>query len=720
MTEQQQESEDSQGLPFDMSAIGKGLLRRWKIFALCIVASLVAGVSVGLLMGERVYNAETVLLYVPSETDLQPGERQDNLITQMHLVKLRANLARVRELLHLPASLEAIGAACSVHVQDHTNLMIIRCSWHSPDGAADLARTVRDVFLDNQRMQYRASWAAQIEGFENRLTVVLGELAEVDAALAKFTDENKVVDLDKEAQWFLEELIANEAIYVQAQIEERRIELQLANFDRIIKGMTERARAEAAQRATLEDLGDINIRFRRLRDAIHDDKIHRAAMVKLARLEDEYHRTAGLLEKGIATQLEVDRAQAAFEEQQALTVDTEQIEEWKAEISMLDEVVMPADGAPPPAGKLLQEMLLRALELELEQVAVGEKVKYLQGARDKAQARLDALPALQRKFIILTRDVEVRQADRRMLEESLAAARMAHESRGVDFTVVSDAIAPALPTKSNRRLIFMMVTVGVAMTSLIVLVGLELMDSRIRTSSEAALKLDLPILGEVPRLTASELAIAADADDGARELFRIIARRLRNKVPGPGARILIASATPAEGRSLVATHLAECLGRQDEHVLLLDGQIRTGHELQQVRRLIPDADESTMGLGDYLSFNAESVADVQYPTTMPGVACIPQIRQAVVPDLLASNRMQEALAEVSSHFSVVLIDGPAVLASADAELLAQQCDAAVLVVRHRTANVRTIRRAIDRLTRCGAEIAGVILNDVERPYYRGT
>ncbi len=122
------------------------------------------------------------------------------------------------------------------------------------------------------------------------------------------------------------------------------------------------------------------------------------------------------------------------------------------------------------------------------------------------------------------------------------------------------------------------------------------------------------------------------------------------------------------------------------------------------------------GLAGYLSYEADSLADVTRPTPLVGVACLPSAGETPVPDLIASHRMSAMLDEASDRFSVVVVDASPVLASADAEILAESMDAVLLVVRSQGPAAATVKKAMRRLKATGVAVAGVVLNRADRVY----
>ena len=179
---------------------------------------------------------------------------------------------------------------------------------------------------------------------------------------------------------------------------------------------------------------------------------------------------------------------------------------------------------------------------------------------------------------------------------------------------------------------------------------------------------------------------------------------------------MIVSVNPGEGKTMIATNLAAALGRQDERVLLLDAQARAQESERNFRYLITEKEKPIIGLGEYLSFQAESVKDIIWPTTLPGVECIPHVSEAVIPDVLASNRMQEMLEALSKDFSIIIMDAPAADKYVDAELVASMSDAILIVVQSRACPNSGLKRAIERLQETDVPIIGFILNNVDRFY----
>ena len=201
--------------------------------------------------------------------------------------------------------------------------------------------------------------------------------------------------------------------------------------------------------------------------------------------------------------------------------------------------------------------------------------------------------------------------------------------------------------------------------------------------------------------------------------FRFIARAIRKISPKKGARFLAFGAAAGRRTKSAAIALMAWSRRQIGQVLHLGIPGRLGEDPRTLRHLISEEDGTLKGLGEYLSYEADQLDDVVWPTVLPGVECLPRVGQAVIPDLLGSNRMSELLEEASERFSLILVDSPPVLPYVDADYLVQQSDAIVFVVQSRAYRASTLKKAVNRLKASGVPIVGVVLNGVERLYMKG-
>src|SRR3989454_7826633 len=215
----------------------------------------------------------------------------------------------------------------------------------------------------------------------------------------------------------------------------------------------------------------------------------------------------------------------------------------------------------------------------------------------------------------------------------------------------------------------------------------------------------------------SEKRIVAWADPHAigAEKFRVLRYRLQHlRMARALSKVLVTSAIPREGKTVVATNLAFTLARSSPHVLLVDADLRLS-SVHQMLGLLPMA-----GLAELLDGRLEARAAIRR-LDPSGVYSLPAGRSPANPvELLQSPRTQELLTQTSSAFDWIVVDAPPVNLFADARHLANLADAVLLVTRVGVTPRESMQQMPAALD--GAFIAGVVVNgDVDpvqdRYYY---
>jgi capsular exopolysaccharide synthesis family protein len=167
----------------------------------------------------------------------------------------------------------------------------------------------------------------------------------------------------------------------------------------------------------------------------------------------------------------------------------------------------------------------------------------------------------------------------------------------------------------------------------------------------------------------------------------------------------VASAVPAEGKTLTSANLALTLSESfHRRVLLMDADLRhpTMHQLVGLT--------NTAGLTDVLRSNDERKPAVSLVseclTVLPAGGPDPDPMSG-----LTSDRMRAIVREASERFDWVIIDTPPLTMQPDAALLGGMFDVAVLVIKAGETPFHLVQQAVDALGR--DRIIGAVLNRVD-------
>ncbi len=206
-----------------------------------------------------------------------------------------------------------------------------------------------------------------------------------------------------------------------------------------------------------------------------------------------------------------------------------------------------------------------------------------------------------------------------------------------------------------------------------------------------------------------KLAIFADSSSAIAERFRYLRTKILHPPAGPPLRrVLVTSAMPDEGKSLVCASLGISLAQGlDQHALLVDCDLRRS----SLARLFAVDDEK--GLVNYLRDGFE-VSRLIKKTGLRKLSLIPSGAKPLNPaELLDSAAVGNLFEELSSRYNdrFMLIDTPPLQAASETAVLAKHVDGIILVIRWGTGGREQIKKLTETLDR--NKIIGVVFNGCE-------
>jgi capsular exopolysaccharide synthesis family protein len=191
------------------------------------------------------------------------------------------------------------------------------------------------------------------------------------------------------------------------------------------------------------------------------------------------------------------------------------------------------------------------------------------------------------------------------------------------------------------------------------------------------------------------------------EQFRTLRSRLYQlRDTSPLRKVMVTSAIAGEGKTFVATNLAQAIAQERERkVLLIDGDLRNP------RLHVPLGAPLSPGLSEYLRGEANEADVIQHG--QEGNLCfIPgghEVNNAS--ELLLNGRLPKLLDRIAPLFDWVILDSPPSLPIADASVLASFADGVLLVVRACSTPSALAQRARKELQK--RNVVGVVLNGIE-------
>jgi capsular exopolysaccharide synthesis family protein len=246
-------------------------------------------------------------------------------------------------------------------------------------------------------------------------------------------------------------------------------------------------------------------------------------------------------------------------------------------------------------------------------------------------------------------------------------------------------------------------------------------DNRIRTPQELKAHLAIPFLGMVPAVGKSRdaspnpLMNTTGIPANFNEAFKTVRTNVLFSSAEDGLRsLVVTSAGPGEGKSIVAANLAIALAQVGQRVLLIDADMRR----PRVHEIFGHDQEP--GLSNVLTGNAKTNEAIR-KSIVHGLWLLTSGHIPPNPaELLGSRRYLDFIASLEDHFDWAIIDTPPVLVVADSSIAANHSSGVVFVVASDKTNRHAAREAVEQLEASNAHLVGTILNRVDlikHPYY---
>ena len=344
---------------------------------------------------------------------------------------------------------------------------------------------------------------------------------------------------------------------------------------------------------------------------------------------------------------------------------------------------------------LRQEAEAQKKELDLARIQYEKGVKI----RDERLAMLDSIKEQVEKYKIMYNDPETPKV------QAVGLAPIPLEM------VFSRQWWLWFPSGTMLGLLF-----GLGLAFLV-----ELANDLVRTPSDVARFLRIPLLGVIPDASEdSQIRRRVELCHVVRQVpYSVTSESYRQcranlKLSGPPESfktLLVSSGMARDGKTSVAVNLATTFVATDKKVLLIDTNFRQPnlHLLFPKVEAEGSAERFDFGLSSVLMHQCGPTEAVR-PSGIEGldiIECGPL--PANPSELLSSPRMEDLLAKHRMNYDYIIIDGPPVLLVSDAKVLAGLVDATLLVFNAAATSRGAAQRTIRELKEVNARIVGCVL-----------
>lgn len=173
--------------------------------------------------------------------------------------------------------------------------------------------------------------------------------------------------------------------------------------------------------------------------------------------------------------------------------------------------------------------------------------------------------------------------------------------------------------------------------------------------------------------------------------------------------IAVSYVNPNEGKSTTSFHLGAAFARAGYNTLLLDADIRNS-----VISGTFHAKERLTGLTDYLSGNAD-LSQGLCETDLEHLFVIESGPKSPNPTaLLQGPTFAKMLDTLKRYYDYIVVDTAPIGLVIDAAIIAQNCDASILVTETGSVKRKALKKAQEQFEQTGTPFLGVVLNKYDR------
>ncbi|MGB7926363.1 MAG: polysaccharide biosynthesis tyrosine autokinase [Pyrinomonadaceae bacterium] len=293
--------------------------------------------------------------------------------------------------------------------------------------------------------------------------------------------------------------------------------------------------------------------------------------------------------------------------------------------------------------------------------------------------------------------------------------------------------APIGPQRMRNVMIALLLSLGAGIGLAFLL---DYLDDTVKTVDDVDRYIHVPALALIPAMrserarlkgktpamqpdsAATALAVISDVRSPIAEAYRHLRTSLLLSSAGqPPKTILVTSSQPSEGKTTTAANIATTLAQTGAEVLIVDCDLR------RPRIHVHFNVQNVQGVTNYLSGESDLDALFQSFDKLPNLKVLPSGPVPPNPaELLGSDEMRKLLNVLGERFTHIIIDSPPAISFTDASILSTMVDGVMLVVHGGRSSRAVVRRAKQQLIDVGANIFGIVLNNVKAEstdYYYG-
>ena len=327
--------------------------------------------------------------------------------------------------------------------------------------------------------------------------------------------------------------------------------------------------------------------------------------------------------------------------------------------------------------------------------------------KEEVLSEIEMMPKEQQEYIDLFNDLEVSQALFEELESRRLGFSILEASTIGDVRVIDDAYVDSLVSPQFLVVILSTIFGFIIACTIAIIRGFNFLP----VSNPAEIfdnNIHLPIVGVIPLIEDFE------SDDETKlnvaiESLVVNINSIQKNQPEKNL-ITITSPSPSNGKSTVATKLAQGYATVGKKVLLVDNDLKRGS-------IAKTFDRHSISEKTFNSITEETLENYRVDGNLYVIPRVKGLANSF--QFLFSYDYKEKIKFFKDQFDFVIFDTGPILSVADSSILIEESDINFLIVRHGVNRINEIKQCIISYNQINKDIDGIIYNAYSKPksYY---
>lgn len=638
--------------------------------------------------------------------------------------------------------IKKINLGLKVQQYPKADIIEIGFEYVNPNLVKKVANTAADVLVNSNLESIRESSTNVRELVGKQLKVYEAKLEDAEKALKDYKEKSNIsISPDKESQEIFARITDAEVLFNKTRSEHDAAKKRLEYIQKKIaeqrKDITPTEVTSPWIQKLKENLVDLEVQYTTLKVQNYSEN-----HPKMLRLKDEIDQTK------------------------------KKIKEETIKLAQGENLIDPLSQ--------IQKFLEESITLDIEIQTYKAQEEGLRKIIDGYYNNLKSVPEKELELAKLTRDKKVTEEIYTMLMNKFQEARIAEAQNVSYIRVIDPAKTPNSPIRPRKMLnLIIGIILGTSFGVGLVLV-MGFLDNSVKSVEDIEKLSNLSVLATIPIINkngtyklfgktskinssikiSDKLITELEPKSPESEAFRSLRTNIKfANIDKTIKSILITSAHPGAGKSLISANLAIAMAQAGTKTILIDGDLRKpvqhtlfnvdkepgltnlivsamttlkeySQQIEQQKTADSDIKENLLDesnkdlkflksnyIRKYIEDEISNVIKSTYTKNLFLLTC------GVLPpnpsEILASKILKIILQILSDKFDLAIIDSPPILAVTDSAILSNFVDGSLLVIRNGKDSGNDLIRSQESLVRVGGNLLGSILNgvDVSGGYY---